>query len=158
MNLPQIQSNIQLRLAAVEEASSIASVLYQSFVEYEPAYTPEAFAATTPTRNQIENRFNGGPVWGALQNDGIVGTVSAVPKGEAVYIRSMAILPTARGQGIGKLLLRQVERFAYTHGYKRLFLSTTLFSFGLSGSTSNLDFDVAVKALRICLGRPCLRW
>jgi len=62
-----------------------------------------------------------------VQHDAMVGTVSAVPQANAVYIRSMAVLPAARGQGIAGRLLEAVERFAQAHGYKRLFLSTTPF-------------------------------
>jgi N-acetylglutamate synthase-like GNAT family acetyltransferase len=68
-----------------------------------------------------------GPVWVALVNDAVVGTVSAVPKGESLYVRGMAIVPVARGRRIGESLLMRVEIFAYEHGFKRLFLSTTPF-------------------------------
>ncbi|MBC7909661.1 MAG: GNAT family N-acetyltransferase, partial [Pyrinomonadaceae bacterium] len=46
---------------------------------------------------------------------------------EALYIRGMAALPLARGQGIGELLLKHVESFAREHGHERLTLSTTPF-------------------------------
>src|SRR5947199_276034 len=95
---------IQVRAATPSDAASIASVLYHSFVEHKAAYTDEAFAATTPTADQIESRMSEGPVWVALREGAIVGTVSAVPKGQALYVRSMGVLPSARGQGIGELL------------------------------------------------------
>ncbi len=63
----------------------------------------------------------------ALYDNSIVGTVAAVPKGEGLYVRSMAVLPAARGHRIGELLLRSVEDFALAQGYKRMFLSTTPF-------------------------------
>jgi GNAT superfamily N-acetyltransferase len=115
----------QIRLAELDEASLIASILHDAFAEYEPAYTPEGLAATTPTSDQIRARWHEGPVWVALLDGTVVGTVAAVPKGEALYVRSMAILPAARGQGIGELLLREVESFALAHGHRRLLLSTT---------------------------------
>jgi len=121
----EIASNIQVRLAVLGDAATIASILYQAFVEYEPTYTPEAFAATTPTADQIQNRFDEGPVWVAVQHEAPIGTLSAVSKGEGLYIRSMAILPGARGQGIGELLLQQAERLACQHNRTFLFLSTT---------------------------------
>lgn len=123
----QYPPDVTVREAKPDDAESIASVLHEAFVEYQPLYTPEAFAATTPPSDQIQTRMNEGPVWVALRDDAIVGTVSAVPKGEALYVRGMGILPSARGQGIGELLLRDVETFASRHGYKRLFLSTTPF-------------------------------
>jgi GNAT superfamily N-acetyltransferase len=120
-------SLIQIRMALPDDAPSIASVLHQSFVEYQSSYTDEAFAATAPTSEQIRQRMNEGPVWVAVHDEIIVGTVSAVSHGEALYVRGMAALPSARGQRIGELLLKQVESFAHAEGYKLLSLSTTPF-------------------------------
>ena len=114
-------------MAAPDDAVSIASVLHESFIEYQSLYTREGFAATTPASDQIGNRMKEGPVWVATRDHAIIGTVSAVPQAEALYIRSMAILPTARGLRIGELLLKQIESFAAERGCKRLFLSTTPF-------------------------------
>ena len=121
------EPTIHIQRATADDASSIASVLHASFVEYESFYTPEALDATTPSSERILHRMSEGPVWVARQHDTIVGTVSVVPENEGIYIRGMAILPTARGQGIGRRLLSQVEEFAARHGYERLFLSTTPF-------------------------------
>src|SRR5262245_22054211 len=118
---------IQIRLATVDDASTIAQVLFDSFAEFEPSYTPEGFAATTPVSEQIESRMNEGPVWVAMCDGEIVGTVSAVPKDDAVYIRSMAVTPRARGLRIGQLLLSCIETFAAREGCKQLVLSTTPF-------------------------------
>src|SRR6476660_4479058 len=127
MSKAQHNPEIVIRLAAPGDASSIASVLYEAFAEYEPLYTPEAFAATTPTSEQIEVRISEGPVWVAVQDGPVVGTVGATPKGNGLYVRGMAVLPTARGHRIGELLLVALETFASAQGYSRLFLSTTPF-------------------------------
>lgn len=118
---------IHIRLAAPDDAAQIASVLYESFVEYKSSYTDEGFAATTPNGAQVQSRIEERLVWVAVLDGAIVGTISAVDKGDALYIRGMAILPTARGQRIGELLLKQTESFASAHGRKRLVLSTTPF-------------------------------
>jgi len=139
-------SNIEIRLASPNEASSIAMILYASFVEFRSSYTQEAFDATTPQGDLIRSRFNEGPIWVAFRNSHMVGTVSAVPKSEGLYIRSMAVRPIARGYGIGRLLLEQVERFANDHGLRQLFLNTTPFldsairlyeNFGFQNSSGN---------------------
>jgi GNAT superfamily N-acetyltransferase len=118
---------IQVRRASLEDAGSISSVLYESFLEYEAAYTPEAFQATTPSAGQIERRMEAGPAWVAVWDGQVVGTVSAVAKGTALYIRSMAILPSARGQGLGSRLMVYVEEYASENGLERMWLSTTPF-------------------------------
>jgi len=128
MNPPENASGIQVRTAEISEAGSVASVLQQAFVEYESLYTPEAFAATTPTAEQLRGRWAEGPVWVALQDGTIVGTVAAVQRGDqGLYIRSMALLPAARGLGIGRSLLEVIEAFARSSDCRRLFLSTTPF-------------------------------
>jgi N-acetylglutamate synthase-like GNAT family acetyltransferase len=68
-----------------------------------------------------------GPVWVALLDDSIVGTASAVGRGEDLYVRGMAVLPAGRGLGIGLALLKQIEDYASAQGYRRLILSTTPF-------------------------------
>jgi GNAT superfamily N-acetyltransferase len=119
--------SICIRAAGSADADSIASVLFESFAEYRPLYTPDAYAATTPTAGQIRARWHEGPVWVAVRGDAVVGTVSAVRRGEELYVRSMAVVPAARGQRAGELLLRRVEEFARARGCKRLTLTTTPF-------------------------------
>jgi putative acetyltransferase len=119
--------NIQIRAAVPDDAASIASVLHESFIEYQSQYTSEGFAATTPAPDQTRVRMSEGKVWVALLDGRIVGTVAVVAKGESLYIRGMAILPAARGARIGERLLKEIESFAIEHHYRRLFLSTTPF-------------------------------
>ncbi|HLZ46621.1 MAG TPA: GNAT family N-acetyltransferase [Gemmatimonadales bacterium] len=122
-----IDQSTQIRRADCSDASAIVSVLRVAFAEYESLYTPRAFAATTPTADELSRRLNEGPTWIALFHHTVVGTVSAVQRGEILYIRSMAVVPKARGQGVGTLLLEHVERYAHEQGVLRLELSTTPF-------------------------------
>lgn len=117
----------EIRRAKPSDVTSIASALKRAFAEYEPLYTSEGYAATTPDADGVRKRMQEGPVWVALYKGKIVGTASAVSKPSGLYVRGMAALPSARGLGIGRLLLIELEKFAVTHGYKRLFLSTTPF-------------------------------
>ena len=120
-------AQIQIRPAGVDDCAAIVRVLYESFVEYRALYTDGGFAATTPGVPQIGIRMREGPVWVAFSDGQIVGTVSAVRKGNAAYIRGMAVLPGTRGAGVGSRLLDQVERWAAGEGLMRIFLSTTPF-------------------------------
>ena len=117
----------KVRVAAPGDAARIASVLAESFAEHKSSYTPEAYAATVLDNEQVLSRLREGPSWVALREGEVVGTVSAVPKGYALYIHGMAVLPQARGLRIGRLLLNEVETFAARWGYERLVLSTTPF-------------------------------
>lgn len=119
--------NAVVRLAAANEAVEIAAVLHAAFVEYESLYTREAFASTTPEAAEVQRRMAEGPVWVALLEERVVGTLAAVAKNTGLYLRGMGILPEARATGLGKLLLETAEAFARENGLERLYLSTTPF-------------------------------
>jgi len=141
-------------MAVPDDASSIASILHRSFVEYEFSYTAEAFAATISTPAQIRERFAEGPIWVALQGEIIVGTVSAVPQDEALYIRSMAVDPAARAKGIGGELLKYAEEFAIKNGFKRLLLSTTPFLSRAIGLYEQCGFSESDEGAKDLFGTP----
>ncbi|HZS08194.1 MAG TPA: GNAT family N-acetyltransferase [Blastocatellia bacterium] len=118
---------MEIRRAVANDAFAIASVLHRSFAGYEASYTPEAFAVTISSPEEIRGRLSEGPIWVAVLDDAVVGTVSVVPQGQALYIRSMAVDPAAQGKRIGHGLLECVEEFAARNGFRGLFLSTTPF-------------------------------
>src|SRR5262245_4911040 len=95
-------SRVRIRSALIGDTVDIASILREAFIEFESLYTPPAFVATSPTPDQILARWNAGPVWVAVQSEMLVGTVAAIPKSVGIYVRSMAVLPAARGQGIAE--------------------------------------------------------
>lgn len=119
--------DVEIRRATREDIPAIASILLASFEEFRPLYTPGGFSATTPTSEAIDTRFEDGPAWVAVYDGRVVGTVAAVPGESGLYVRSMAVLPEARGRRTGELLLEEVEAFAHAQGCQRMFLSTTPF-------------------------------
>jgi GNAT superfamily N-acetyltransferase len=125
--MKRVELRIHIRRAGHNDAATIANILHDSFAEYQASYTAEAFAATTPTSDQIRKRISEGPVWVALLDGEIVGTVGAVARSSGLYIRGMGVLPRARGHRIGELLLKEIEDYARDEGHNRLYLSTTPF-------------------------------
>jgi GNAT superfamily N-acetyltransferase len=119
--------SFQVRVATPDDAGSISQLLSEAFVEFKPLYTSGGFAATTPTTDQVLTRMREGPVWLALREAEPLGTVAAILKEGSVYMRGMAVLPAARGLGVGEKLLQQVEHFAKEQGCTLVFLSTTPF-------------------------------
>lgn len=119
---------VEIRLSVPEESAVIASVLREAFAEFATDYTPDAFAVVTPQADEVVGRFDEGPIWVAVNAGEIVGTVSVVPEPEWLYIRSMAVLPTAQGLGVGHKLLVAVEEYGIEKGFGKLFLYTTNFS------------------------------
>ena len=118
---------VKIRRARRCDAVAIERLVRGSFREHEPAYTPEAFDLATPRKREIETRIKNWIVWVAVEQNEIVGTVSVYEKGSGLHVRSMAVHPSMRGQGIGELLLKRIEDFARGNGYKCLFLNTTPF-------------------------------
>jgi N-acetylglutamate synthase-like GNAT family acetyltransferase len=92
---------LRVRRAGRADAPAIASVLRAAFAEYQTRYTPAAFAATTPTAEEIVRRLDEGPTWIALLQGAVAATVSVLPRGELLQVRSMAVLPEARAEGSG---------------------------------------------------------
>ena len=148
------RQTLEIRLAIMDDAPSISRVLLQSFIEYKSEYTPDGFAATTPTVVQIKQRLTEGPVWVALLEGTVVATVSAVLQGESLYVRGMAALPLARGHQIGKLLMDSVLDFASEQECKRLFLSTTPFLSRAIALYERLGFVRTVEGPHDLFGTP----
>lgn len=126
---PRPTPAVTIRRARPGDARAIARMLSLAFAAYRPLYTNEAYAATVLSEAQVLHRLAEGPVWVAVSaNDApCVATASALATAQGCYVRSMAVLPAARGQGLGWQLLEQVERFAREAGLSRLYLSTTPF-------------------------------
>jgi len=120
-------ADVEIRLATAADIVAIHSVLADAFVEYRALYTDGGYDATVLAPPEIETRMREGPIWVAVINGAIAGTVAAVSKVEALYIRGMAIVPEGRGHRIGQRLLAEIERYALQCGHRRLTLSTTPF-------------------------------
>src|SRR5690242_18242482 len=117
-----------IRKANSADAARVSAALNVAFAEYKSCYTDQGFTATTPEPESVIERLREGPVWVAVLNDQIVGTVSAVMREDAVlYMRGMAVLPDARGLGVGELLFAEVRLFAAQQNCSRILLSTTPF-------------------------------
>jgi len=148
---------VVIRIATSDDATSIAAVLLQSFIDYKTVYTAGGFEATTPDSEEVRRRMTEGPTWVALRDNVIVGTVSVVPSGERLYIRSMAVIPSARGQNIGVKLLRHIEDFAFANNYKHLFLSTTPFLSRAIKLYQQMGFVFSDEPVEDLQGTPLLR-
>jgi GNAT superfamily N-acetyltransferase len=125
--LDRVALPMHLRSASRDDADAVASVLAAAFREFEPLYTPAGFRATTLSAEEIADRLGEGPTWVVVDGDRIVGTVSAVVRAGEVYVRSMAVLPIARGKGTATRLLEAVHAYAAGRGACRLLLTTTPF-------------------------------
>lgn len=125
--MAQATRPLQIRLATLDDVTEIAAILRDAFVEFQALYTAGGFAATTPDAQTLSARFHEGPVWVALLDGAMVGTVAAIARPDEIYIRSMGVRPQARGHAIGEKLLTEAIAFGASRGYSRFRLSTTPF-------------------------------
>lgn len=76
---------------------------------------------------QVENHYQDGEFWVVEQSNKVVGTAAYHPiqRGtQAVEVRKMYLLPAARGQGLGRFLLGQLESAIAARGFKEIWLET----------------------------------
>lgn len=122
---PKKVSELKIRRGIVDDAETVAELIYEAFAPFESEYTAGAFEYTTPDADAIHPRFDEGPIWIAELNGEAVGTVSGLPDGDRFYIRSMAIKPSVQRGGIGQRLMNELEAHAKDLGFKKLYLYTT---------------------------------
>jgi GNAT superfamily N-acetyltransferase len=154
MELQLSTAPASVRLARPTEAAQAAFLLRVAFAEVAALYTPEALAATLVDTETLRRRMEEGVVWLAFLGTRAVGTVSALPKPEGLHVRSMAVHPEARGEGVGKALLQAVERFGRERGHARIFLRTTPFLTSSIALYSRAGFTMREGAERDFHGVP----
>ncbi|HEY9851286.1 MAG TPA: GNAT family N-acetyltransferase [Leptolyngbyaceae cyanobacterium] len=103
-----------------------AKVIYSILVEYNLPWQP-----TQADRDvlEVENFYlaRGGEFWVIEREKEIVGTSAYYPSKRAenaVEIRKMYLLPTVRGQGLGKYLLRELEKSIAAKGFTQIWIET----------------------------------
>jgi GNAT superfamily N-acetyltransferase len=153
-NTKDAWADIKIRTATAAETPDIEHVLSLSLAEYESRYTNAAFKLTAPSREKILRRMDEGPVWVAVHNGEVVGTISAIPKGREIRIRGLAVRPAERGRGIGRLLLVHVARYAFTNGFRRMSLSTTPFLTRANREYEQFGFQRSSEGPQIFHGTP----
>lgn len=126
---PVVGAHVVVREASDLDAEGIVRTLEAAFAPLALSYTPAAYAATVPPVDAMRVRLRepGSRAWVAFLDGTMVGTVAANRRPDGVYVRSMAVVPAARGHGVGRRLLEEVVRSAEAGDAPRLYLSTTPF-------------------------------
>src|SRR5262249_47188633 len=120
----------RVRLADEHDAAAVSAVLAAAFDEFRILYSAGGYGATAIDASGGLARMGEGPVWIAEADGTVGGTVAAVIRAEGLYVRGMAVAPSARRNGVARLLLAEAERYGRSQGLVRAFLSTTPFLHG----------------------------
>ena len=118
-------SRLEIRLAGTGDEEIVARLLREAFEPFRKEYTPGGFADTTASEEVVRERFETAKIWLAFDDGEAVGTVTAFPEDDRIYIRSMAVAPSAQGRGVGQQMLETLEAYARERGFKKLYLYTT---------------------------------
>lgn len=89
----------------------------------EAAVTKVLASARLPTADITPGHME--HFFGAWSGASLVGVVGIEPYGTVALLRSLAVVSTQRGSGIGSLLLGQAEQYAAQKGIRSIFLLTT---------------------------------
>lgn len=143
-----------IRRATAVDAEAVAYLLRDSFREVEPLYTRAGYAATTPDATAVRERLKEGPTWIAEEGGFPVGTVSAVLRDLDMHIRSMAVVPNARGRRLGHSLFAEAFNLAVERHARRIYLSTTPFLYGAIRLYESLGFRRAGEPPDDLFGTP----
>ncbi|MFB2893155.1 GNAT family N-acetyltransferase [Aerosakkonemataceae cyanobacterium BLCC-F50] len=103
-----------------------ANILHSVLTEYGLPWLP---TAADQDVLKVEDFYlsTGGEFWVVEHQGKLVGTAAYYPvkRGEkAVEIRKMYLLPLARGQGLGKYLLTQLEKAIENKGFREIWIET----------------------------------
>lgn len=118
--------NFHIRSWQAPDREPAAQVICTVLAEYGLGWEPKEADRDVL---QIERFYQqpGGEFWVVEQNNSVVGTAAYYPirRGQqAAEIRKMYLLPAARGQGLGRFLLQQLEARIATRGFQQIWIET----------------------------------
>ena len=118
--------NFLIRSWTPNDRETAAAIIRDALAEYGLPWEP-----TGADRDvlEVEASYNavGGEFWVIEQQGQLVGTGAYYPveRGEkAVEIRKMYLLPAARGKGLGRYLLEELEQAIATRGFQEIWIET----------------------------------
>jgi len=110
---------------APDEARDLLGVIHAAYAEYENALEPPSGAHRETVESLAARITCGGGAIGRLAGFS-VGCVLFEPRGDALYLGRLAVVPAARKHGIGRLLMAFAEREAIAAGFARITLGVRL--------------------------------
>jgi putative acetyltransferase len=121
-----IYQDFTIRNWQERDRAAAASVIEQVLQEYGLPWEP---TGADKDVLEVETAYlsAGGEFWVVERQGQIVGTAAYYPiarSEKAVEIRKMYLLPTARGMGLGKHLLKQLENAIAAKGFQEIWLET----------------------------------
>lgn len=128
-SVPTYQSQFrqyQVRSWQPADRAAAGDIIAAVLAEYGLTWEPQG---SDRDALEVETHYwqTGGEFWVVVDGETLVGTAGyyPVPRGDgAVEIRKMYLRPAARGQGLGRYLLSQLERAIQQRGFRQIWVET----------------------------------
>lgn len=121
-----VYKDFQIRPWQPSDRQPAAEVIRAVLAEYGLAWEPDGADCDVLEIEQFYQQ-SGGAFWLVEREGAIVGTAGYYPtqRGQqAVELRKMYLLPAARGQGLGRFLLQQLEAAIAARGFQQIWIET----------------------------------
>jgi len=113
-------SSILIRLAETRDVTAIRTCAHAAYQKYIARMNQEPAPMIADFADQVSK----GVVSVALNKDELVGYVVYYRVADSMHLENVAVLPSYKGQGIGKQLIQYVEDQAIAKGVDRVELYT----------------------------------
>jgi predicted N-acetyltransferase YhbS len=111
-----MSDTVVVRTAAAADAASLAATIAAAFEQYRGRLTPES-GSFRETADTIRRELAAGSSAIIAEQDGApLGCVMIKPVDRDLYFGRLAVIPSARGRGIARRLVRAVEAEAARRG------------------------------------------
>jgi ribosomal protein S18 acetylase RimI-like enzyme len=159
---------ITLRDALPDEADAIAEVIKAAYAQYEPNYTPEGWKRYFGLLGNVSPHFERAQVIVAEREGAIAGCVMFYPHGSLsgqgewpagwAGVLRLAVHPTHRGLGLGRLLTEECLRRCREAGIATLALHATSWMslsramYERMGFARDESFDFVTRSGELAMG------
>jgi predicted N-acetyltransferase YhbS len=114
-----------IRKAEISDSESIATVLHESFAEFNGVFDPPS-GALSETGVSIARKLEESLGFVAELDGQLIGCVFCRPEPDDFYLFRLAVRPPYRGTGAGRGLVKSVEDEAARQGFSKVRLFTRL--------------------------------
>jgi GNAT superfamily N-acetyltransferase len=113
-------TNITLRPALPSDASDVAACVCEAYVQYIERIGKQP----GPMLEDYARVINDAMVYVAIRANHLVGVIVLMNTEEGFYVDNVAVRPTVKGTGVGRMLLQFAESEAKRRGYASIYLAT----------------------------------
>lgn len=105
-----LKNNIRIETASCEDANAILKVQKEAFLGQATIYNNKKLPPITQSLKSIESEFNDKIFLKAIFENQIIASVRYQTTDKNVTIDRIVVIPECQNQGVGSILLREIEK------------------------------------------------